>query len=92
MMLPRFTDKGSMTLNGPVVEGHACRVRLYVGPGVVMGADVLIVATDPQTAQGVAKFIDEQASAPMHVLIGQAPWYQNENRGHTLEDELKAAR
>lgn len=94
MKLPRFTERpGPATLNGPIFEGYAFKMQAFLGPGVVMGADVMVVATDPHVAEALANYLEAsphvvENSGPIHVLIGQPPWYQNETKELTLEDAL----
>ena len=78
MKLPRFEElPGPETLNGPILEGYAARTRVFAGEGVVMGADVLILATTPEIAEGVAAALGDLMGPAKHVRVAQPPWYQN---------------
>ncbi len=81
--------RGPQTLNGPILEGFACPVRVYVGPGVVMGCEVMILASSQELAEGIAATLSYQKPGEsFHCLIGQPPWYENKTKANTLDDVL----
>ena len=70
---------GAETLNGPIIEGYSALVR-------VAGVDIMVTcATEPDVAAVVA-FLGSSPRPTTHTLTGQPPWYQNETRGHDLDD------
>lgn len=87
MDLPRFKKGGGINLNGPHITGYAVKTVVYEGPGVVMGADVLIITTDPKLSAAIAEYLnDQEVSKCSHVVLGQKPWYQSEHRDYDLDD------
>ena len=87
MDLPRFKKGGGISLNGPHITGYAVKTVVYEGPGVVMGADVLIITTDPKLSAAIAEYLnDQEVSRCSHVVLGQKPWYQSEHRDYDLDD------
>lgn len=94
--LPRFEVLNEpATMNGPITEGYACKFRVFIGEGVVGGADVMIVAPTPEIAEAVAAFVEDVASTgnffqmipkPAHVLLAQMPWYKSKTKGFGIEE------
>mgnify|MGYP000343606808 CR=1 FL=1 len=81
--LPYFITNGVLTLNGPHVSGYGAMTK-------VNGADVMVLATDPEVAAGIAAYINEKdATSAAHVVMGQPPWYQNLTKDNTLQDLLE---
>lgn len=86
-------QNGGLSLNGPHIAGFAAMTRVFVGPGVVAGCDVMILATTPEVAAGIAAYLNEHFATPAaHVVMGQPPWYQNLTQGNTLEDIVPKVR
>ena len=85
-------QNGVLNLNGPHITGFGAMTRVFVGPGVVAGCDVMVLATTPEVAAGIAAYLNEQFATPAaHVVMGQPPWYQNLTKDNTLEDITRRA-
>lgn len=91
--LPYMVQKdGVLNLNGPHITGFGAMTKVFVGPGVVSGCDVMVLATTPEVAAGIAAYLNEQHATPAaHVVMGQPPWYQNLTKDNTLEDIIPKA-
>ena len=47
-------QSGVLNLNGPHITGFGAMTRVFVGPGVGAGCDVMVLATTPEVAAGIA--------------------------------------
>lgn len=73
---------GPLTLNGPIVDGYAVKLSMPQG-------EVMLICPDPELAEAIGEFLASPVSPAFHVLVGQPPWYQNQMKESTLQDQLE---